>query len=120
MSFSTPGCGPTQKSIRPSSAGPHTGVIQVVRHSEAAAEISPSEAALFTAVQHAGYVERNLGCGFEGRDNENILLLHFNRTSSDMIRALGERTPLASCRAALREEGHEFMLASGAFVLVQP
>jgi hypothetical protein len=120
MSFSTPGCGPTKESIRASSAEPHAGVIQVVRHSEVAAEISPSEAALFAEVQHAGYVERNFGCGFAARDSENILLLHFNRTSSDMIRALGEGTPLASCRAALREEGHECRLASGAFVFVQP
>mmetsp|Transcript_75311 Transcript_75311/g.161354 ORF Transcript_75311/g.161354 Transcript_75311/m.161354 type:complete len:546 (-) Transcript_75311:104-1741(-) len=95
-------------------------VIEEVIHADPAAEIHPGEAAQLAAIQHAGFIERNLGVGFEPEEQEQLLLLHFNRTSQEMVLALSEGPALKPCRTALENAGFQHMLASGAFVFVQP
>lgn len=94
--------------------------IQEVMHIEPAAEICPDEAEQITTLQHAGFIERNLGVGLVPEQSERVSLLQLNRTTSDLVKALAEGPALNQCRAQMQDGHCQFKLASGAFIFVQP
>lgn len=94
--------------------------IQQIVHIEPAAEIPPAEADEITTLQHAGFIEHNLGVGTIPEPNERVLLLQLNRTSSDLVEALTHGPALNQCRAEMQAEHCKEKMTSGAFTFVKP
>lgn len=103
-------------------------VIQSIEHSERAAEIGEREAAEFAAVQHADFVERNLGRmptdvsgpGDSVENAEQVILSKLNRIPKALRVELFEGASLRSCRHALEAAGHPWRHISGALLFVHP
>jgi len=105
-------------------------VIQLVEHVEPPAHIDEKEAAVVVALQHAGFVERNLGAmasvdvtaaeGDDGDPEEEILLSKINRNTKLLRHAFLQGPSLRPCRDALEAAGHPCKLVSGALIFVRP
>ena len=83
-------------------------VIDSIEHVEPLATIDEHEASQFAAVQHAGFIERNIGgmadeaaCYADDRVEEPIFLCQLNRQPAELRKALSEGAPLRPCRDAL-------------------
>jgi hypothetical protein len=117
---------------------PFSPVIQSIAHTEQPAEIDEREAAEFVALQHAGFVERNLGrtssddqvdceskedhdAGSQSPEEEDrVILGKLNRMSKELRAELSDGASLRSCRDALEAAGHPWKLLSGTLVFVHP
>lgn len=116
---------------------PFLPVIESVSHFEQAAEIDEQEAAEFAAVQHADFIERNLGracvdsndsmdckededCHCAATDRDQIMLGKLNRISKALREELSCGASLRACRDALETAGYPWRLLSGTLVFVHP
>lgn len=115
---------------------PLSSVIQSIAHTEQPARIDEREAAEFVALQHAGFVERNLGrtCSndqdcWEADDyaeadpqveEDQVILAKVNRMSKSLRSELTDGASLRSCREALEAAGHPWKLLCGTLVFVHP
>jgi len=104
-------------------------VMDSIEHVEPPAIIDEHEAAQVVAVQHAGFVERNLGVdgNFEEPEPEvnisefeKIYLLTFTRHPREFERTLHEGRELEQVRAEMVENGLSPRLPSGAAIFVIP
>eukprot|EP00427_Karlodinium_veneficum_P025564 CAMPEP_0169120972 /NCGR_PEP_ID=MMETSP1015-20121227/32403_1 /TAXON_ID=342587 /ORGANISM="Karlodinium micrum, Strain CCMP2283" /LENGTH=507 /DNA_ID=CAMNT_0009184011 /DNA_START=48 /DNA_END=1570 /DNA_ORIENTATION=- len=103
-------------------------VIESVAHDEQAAQIDEQEAAEFTALQHADFIERNLGwtsiesaaevdaaeinCANDASEEQDIVIVgKLNRMSKALQDELNRGAPLRACRDALEEAGHPLEIA---------
>lgn len=99
-----------------------------VVHLDPPARISEQEASQIVSEQHAGFVERNLGCSFgsatsDAEDTEiqdAVFLSKLNRNPKELRRAFLEGLPLKECRATLEAEGYPVKHISGALCFVHP
>jgi hypothetical protein len=115
--------------VRPNVTQPFSSVIQNVSHVEQPAEIDEREAAEFVALQHAGFIERNLGrrssddhvdCEAKESDEDRVILGKVNRMPKSLRTELSDGASLRSCREALDAAGHPWKLLSGTLVFVHP
>lgn len=104
-------------------------VIQLVQHADAAEQMDPVDAAMFTVSQWAGFIER-----LEFMDppaqvaeddtpsqiNESLFLLKLNRNPASARREFSAGPSLKQCRDALEANGHEWKHLSGALIFVHP
>jgi len=129
---------PSSEAAASTSAHDFQPVIQNISHLEQPAQIGEREAAQFAALQHAGFVERNLGrtfsnsaesCESPDRDHANseppddrdrVILGKLNRMPKALRSELIGGASLRSCRDALENAGYPCKLLSGTFVFVHP
>lgn len=117
-------------------------VIENIAHLEPAAEINEHEAAQVAAMQHVGFVERNLGqvlidqdrdFGVSAEDSgsncelpdlpekdDRIIIGKLNRLPKSLREELSGGASLRACRNALEAAGHPWKLLPGALVFVHP
>lgn len=109
-------------------------VLQMVYHLEPAADIPEDEAQMIVDIQHADFVQRNLGAAplqaelndeaeLEPRNElvpEDIFKGRVNRMSKDTSRHFLEGAALRPCRDALSRAGYEVEIQGGCLVFVHP
>jgi len=102
-------------------------VFQEVQHAEAPAIIDQEESLQVASAIWTTSVERTAGArnlqtpGYiPAEDSDVILLLHFNRTTPEMMESLTDGLPLRACRAALQDNNLEWQLSTGTLVFVHP
>jgi len=97
-----------------------------VLHHEPPSRIDADEAVCIAAEQHAGFIERTVGCCLvqeetvESDEKDELFLCKLNRNTKELRESLLHGLPLQRCRAALESEGHSVKLFSGALIFVQP
>ncbi|CAK9048552.1 START domain-containing protein [Durusdinium trenchii] len=108
--------------------------VKMVYHLEPAADIPEDEAQMIVDIQHADFVQRNLGAAplqaelndeaeLEPRNElvpEDIFKGRVNRMSKDTSRHFLEGAALRPCRDALSRAGYEVEIQGGCLVFVHP
>ena len=100
-------------------------VVQQVDHSGPAALIPADEAAAIVAQQEASFIEHNInsvawGAPATSQAVYRVVLLHFSRAPAEMRDALQHSEGLGAVFHELEQAGLNWMLPSGAKILVPP
>ena len=100
-------------------------VLQHVHHPGPAARIPAQEAAAIVAQQEASFIEHNLdSVGWDGPHplaaRPRVVLLHFSRSPTELKDVLRTCVGLGAVREELEQAGCNWILPSGAKILVAP
>ena len=120
----SPGIQPIHGRVESAASALSPEVVQVVQHTEVAAEILPEEAAAIVAEQEASLIERNIHSGWHSDESQTasmagghfcrVVLLQVSRTPRELNGVLEQSEALRATRQALANEGYHWHLPNGA------